>query len=48
MIDPQSSLCQGCHRTLREIAAWGSMPDEMRDGIMAALPDRAAAARAKR
>ena len=48
VIDTQSSLCKGCHRTLREIAAWGSMPDEMREGIMAALPERAAAAKAKR
>lgn len=26
-IDPASSLCQGCGRTLDEIACWGSMTE---------------------
>jgi predicted Fe-S protein YdhL (DUF1289 family) len=40
VLDPVSGFCTGCKRTLREIAAWGSMPDEMRAGIMADLPRR--------
>ena len=42
VLDPHSGLCQGCHRSLREIAAWGSMADAARDAIMADLPARAA------
>lgn len=42
VLDPASGFCTGCHRTLREIAAWGSMPPEMRAKIMAELPNRAA------
>lgn len=40
VIDPPSGLCLGCKRSLREIAAWGSMTDEMRERIMAELPVR--------
>ncbi|MCC6920682.1 MAG: DUF1289 domain-containing protein [Alphaproteobacteria bacterium] len=40
VIDPPSGLCLGCKRSLREIAAWGSMPDETRARIMADLPAR--------
>jgi len=40
VLDPASGFCTGCRRTLREIAAWGSMPDEMRSKIMADLPAR--------
>jgi predicted Fe-S protein YdhL (DUF1289 family) len=29
-IDPVSGWCEGCQRTLEEIAAWGSMTDERR------------------
>jgi predicted Fe-S protein YdhL (DUF1289 family) len=47
VLDPHSGLCQGCHRSLREIAAWGSMPDAERDAVMAALPARAAEAKAQ-
>jgi predicted Fe-S protein YdhL (DUF1289 family) len=44
-MDPVSDLCVGCGRTLAEIARWGSMPDEERRRIVAALPDRLAARR---
>jgi predicted Fe-S protein YdhL (DUF1289 family) len=47
MIDPQSGWCRGCQRTLREIGAWGSMSDAQREAVMAALPARAAQAKAK-
>ena len=40
VLDPASGFCTGCRRTLREIAAWGSMPPEMRDKIMIELPRR--------
>lgn len=41
VIEPASQLCTGCKRTLREIAAWGSLSEAMRNEIMAALPGRA-------
>ncbi len=41
-LDPAGGLCMGCHRTLREIAAWGTMSDAERNTIMASLPQRAA------
>jgi predicted Fe-S protein YdhL (DUF1289 family) len=40
VIDPASQLCRGCKRSLREIAAWGSMTPDMRRAIMANLPSR--------
>lgn len=40
VLDPASGLCSGCKRTLREIAAWGSMPDALRAKIIAELPGR--------
>lgn len=40
VIDATSNLCLGCKRTLREIAAWGSMTDAMRERIMTELPMR--------
>lgn len=39
-IDPETRMCEGCFRTLDEIAAWGSMPPEERRRIMAELPGR--------
>jgi predicted Fe-S protein YdhL (DUF1289 family) len=29
-IDPRTQWCEGCQRTIDEIAAWGSMGDEAR------------------
>ena len=40
IMDPQREVCMGCARTLDEIARWGVMREEERDGIMAALPAR--------
>ena len=40
VIDPATGLCTGCLRTLEEIAAWGSLSDDARRRIMAALPAR--------
>lgn len=41
-VSGESGLCIGCGRTLREIAAWGSLSELERLAIMAALPARMA------
>jgi predicted Fe-S protein YdhL (DUF1289 family) len=40
VIDPASKLCQGCGRTLREIAQWAGMSETERLAVMALLPER--------
>jgi hypothetical protein len=40
MIDPRSSLCFGCGRTLPEIAQWYRMESAERQAVMAQLPER--------
>ena len=40
MVDGQSGLCLGCHRTLPEIARWAGFSDAERDAILAELPAR--------
>ena len=40
VVDGESGLCLGCFRTLNEISAWASFPDETRDQLMAELPAR--------
>lgn len=42
VIDPASGLCEGCGRTLAEIAQWGRLSERERQAIMAALPKRLA------
>ncbi|GAM99964.1 hypothetical protein U91I_03622 [alpha proteobacterium U9-1i] len=42
-VSGQSGLCVGCGRTLKEIAAWGSLDEPARKAIMAELPARLAA-----
>jgi predicted Fe-S protein YdhL (DUF1289 family) len=44
MIDPRTSLCFGCGRTLPEIARWHRMESEERQTLMAQLPARMAEA----
>jgi predicted Fe-S protein YdhL (DUF1289 family) len=39
-MDPVSGLCEGCYRTLNEIAAWGSASDEQRHAILARVARR--------
>ena len=39
-IDAASGLCEGCLRTLDEIAAWGRADDATRWRILQALPAR--------
>lgn len=40
VIDPASKLCQGCGRTLREIAQWSRLSEAERLAIMATLEGR--------
>jgi predicted Fe-S protein YdhL (DUF1289 family) len=40
VIDPASQLCEGCGRTLVEIAQWSQLTEAERHAIMAALPER--------
>jgi uncharacterized protein len=42
MIDPRTSLCFGCGRTLPEIARWHSIDSAERLAIMELLPARMA------
>ena len=42
VIDPVTKLCEGCGRTLTEIAQWGRLSEAERLAIMAALPKRLA------
>jgi hypothetical protein len=44
MIDPKTSLCFGCGRTLPEIARWHRMDSAERQAVMALLPARMAEA----
>lgn len=43
-MDPASGLCQGCWRTLDEIAAWSSMRDEDKRVVWVRIAQRAQAA----
>jgi hypothetical protein len=40
VVDGESGLCLGCHRTLHEVAAWARYSDAEREAIMAELPAR--------
>jgi uncharacterized protein len=40
MIDPRTSLCLGCGRTLPEVARWHRMDRSERLALMATLPER--------
>lgn len=40
VIDPVSGLCEGCLRTLQEIADWSRLSEAERLAIMAELPRR--------
>jgi hypothetical protein len=39
-MDGATGWCEGCLRTLDEIAAWGSMADAARRDVLARLPER--------
>ena len=40
-MDPDTGFCQGCFRTLEEIAAWGMASDEDKRGVWQLLIARA-------
>ena len=40
VVDGESGLCLGCHRTLAEVASWSKLTDDERAQVMAALPAR--------
>jgi predicted Fe-S protein YdhL (DUF1289 family) len=39
-MDPASELCEGCFRTLDEIAAWGGADDESKRAIWRLIGER--------
>ncbi|TFY99507.1 DUF1289 domain-containing protein [Ramlibacter rhizophilus] len=40
-MDPQQRLCEGCLRTLDEIAAWGGLPEPAKRAVWARIEARA-------
>lgn len=42
-MSPASELCEGCFRTLDEIAAWSRMGDEGKRAVWALIAQRAEA-----
>lgn len=42
-IDAATGFCEGCFRTLDEIAAWGSLPDAQRQAVWDEIGRRRAA-----
>jgi uncharacterized protein len=47
VLDPPSGLCRGCGRTLAEIERWTAYSDGERARVMAELPGRLAAIKAR-
>lgn len=41
-IDPDSGLCDGCLRSLDEIAGWGSYSEEQKRSVIRSLKERRA------
>jgi predicted Fe-S protein YdhL (DUF1289 family) len=44
-IDPRTGLCEGCFRTLDEIAGWIAFSTDEKRAVLAALPARREASR---
>jgi len=44
-IDARTGWCEGCWRTLDEIASWSAMGDDAKRSVLAALKERRRAAR---
>lgn len=42
-VNAETRQCDGCGRTLKEIARWSRMTDDERADVMAELPERRAA-----
>jgi hypothetical protein len=47
VVDPLSSLCIGCGRTVAEISLWREMAESERLAVMAELPERMRNARSR-
>jgi len=47
VVDPLSSLCVGCGRSVAEISLWREMPEAERLAVMRLLPERMLAARSR-
>jgi predicted Fe-S protein YdhL (DUF1289 family) len=41
-MNPATAQCEGCYRTLDEIAAWSSLSHEEKRAVLAQLPARRA------
>jgi predicted Fe-S protein YdhL (DUF1289 family) len=41
-MNPDTAVCEGCFRTLEEIAAWSGMRPEEKRAVLARLPARRA------
>jgi predicted Fe-S protein YdhL (DUF1289 family) len=39
-LDPRTGWCEGCARTIDEIAAWGALDDATRRAVLQRLPAR--------
>lgn len=48
VIQPESRLCTGCHRSIEEITAWSRMSPAARETVIAELPGREAVLRKRR
>ena len=47
VVDPLSSLCIGCGRSVAEISLWPEMGEAQRRAVMDQLPQRLSAARSR-
>jgi predicted Fe-S protein YdhL (DUF1289 family) len=47
-LDPRTGWCEGCFRTLDEIAAWGALDNAQKRTVWKQLPQRRAAVAAER
>lgn len=41
-MNPDTRLCEGCLRTLDEIAAWSGLSNEEKRAVLAQIPERRA------
>jgi predicted Fe-S protein YdhL (DUF1289 family) len=48
IVDGESGLCVGCHRTLAEVGNWTRFTDAQRARLMAELPERRSRIRPER
>jgi predicted Fe-S protein YdhL (DUF1289 family) len=39
-MNPETNLCEGCLRTLAEIAAWSTLTPAQKRAVLAQLPSR--------